>query len=152
MKLTHMTPQFVEFIPETLEHGVLYVSQRYATAVHKCCCGCDHEVVTPLTPTDWSLAFDGKFVSLAPSVGNWSLPCRSHYVIRKNQVLWAGAMSERQINKGRAFDRAEKIAYFNKVKESKSTKHPSSVPMPPHDKKKVTKPSFWSTLIRWWQS
>ncbi|WP_417924835.1 DUF6527 family protein [Collimonas pratensis] len=27
---------------------------------------------------DWSLTYDGKTVSLDPSIGNWSLPCRAH--------------------------------------------------------------------------
>jgi len=37
---------------------------EYATAVHKCACGCGKEVVTPLSPTDWKLIFDGKALSL----------------------------------------------------------------------------------------
>jgi hypothetical protein len=61
--------------------GVLYVSPGYATVTHLCCCGCGAEVVTPLSPTDWKLTFDGVAISLSPSVGNWSLPCRSHYFI-----------------------------------------------------------------------
>jgi hypothetical protein len=51
-------------------------------------------------------------VSMAPSIGNWNHPCRSHYVIRDNQVLWAGAMSEAAIAQGRAQDAAEKRAHF----------------------------------------
>jgi hypothetical protein len=47
----------------------------------KCCCGCGHEVVTPFSPTDWKLTFDCVSVSLYPSIGNWSPPCRAHYFI-----------------------------------------------------------------------
>ncbi|WP_318271273.1 hypothetical protein [Sphingobacterium cellulitidis] len=43
--------KFVEFMPEKVEEGVLYVSIEYCTAIHKCVCGCGHEVVTPLSPT-----------------------------------------------------------------------------------------------------
>jgi hypothetical protein len=43
--------------------------------------------VTPFTPTDWRMTFDGESVSLDPSVGNWNQKCRSHYVIRRNRVL-----------------------------------------------------------------
>ena len=86
---TQMTHRFVEEIPRELEEGVLYVSIHFATAVHRCCCGCGQEVVTPLSPTDWQLAFDGRSVSLYPSIGNWSLPCQSHYWIRRDIVEWA---------------------------------------------------------------
>ena len=56
--------EFVEFIPEHLPEGTIYVSIRFATASHKCCCGCGKEVVTPLSPTDWKLTFDGETISL----------------------------------------------------------------------------------------
>ena len=39
MRQTALRPEFVEFIPEQLEDGVLYISQRYGTAMHRCCCG-----------------------------------------------------------------------------------------------------------------
>ncbi|MGN5478201.1 DUF6527 family protein [Cupriavidus basilensis] len=41
------------------------------------------QVVTPFTPTDWRMTYDGATVSLHPSVGNWNQRCRSHYVISK---------------------------------------------------------------------
>ena len=43
--------EFVEFIPDELKERTLYISHTYSTAVHKCCCGCGHEVVTSLSPT-----------------------------------------------------------------------------------------------------
>jgi hypothetical protein len=46
------THEFVEFIPDTIEEGKIYVSIAYATTVHKCACGCGKEVVTPFSPTD----------------------------------------------------------------------------------------------------
>jgi hypothetical protein len=48
--------EFVEFIPDELKEGTIYVSIRFATAAHLCCCGCGNKVVTPLRPTDWTLA------------------------------------------------------------------------------------------------
>lgn len=83
-----MKYEFVEYVPDELTEGRLYISIAFATALHKCCCGCGREVVTPLAPTGWSLTFDGKTVSLAPSIGNWSYPCQSHYWIRRNNVEW----------------------------------------------------------------
>ena len=67
--------EFVEFIPDEIEERTLYVSMKFGTVVHKCCCGCGQEVVTPLGPTDWSLTFDGRTISLDPSIGNWGFAC-----------------------------------------------------------------------------
>ncbi len=104
--------EFVDYIPDQIEEGTLYVSIPYATAVHKCCCGCGNEVVTPFTPTDWRLTFDGESISLQPSIGNWSFPCKSHYWVRQNRVEWAPKWSRRQIETGRQRDSARKAQYF----------------------------------------
>lgn len=110
--MTKLTHQFVELIPESLADGVLYVSLTYGTVSHRCCCGCGREVVTPLTPTDWKLIFDGETISLDPSVGNWNFPCRSHYWIRNNSVIWAEDWSKRRINTANEKDRAQKDIYY----------------------------------------
>ena len=47
--------EFVEFIPQERQEGVLYVSIPYATAVHNCLCGCGLKVVTPISPVGWQL-------------------------------------------------------------------------------------------------
>lgn len=120
MRQAYLSHQLVEFIPERLEEGALYISQRYGTAAHKCCCGCGEEVITPLTPTDWSLQMDGNVVTLYPSIGNWSFACRSHYWIRRSKVIWAGQMSQQEIKRGRAIDRATKQAYFEVVNRKKA--------------------------------
>lgn len=86
LSTTKLTPRFVKNIPETVDDGVIYISMEYATAIHKCCCGCGGEVVTPFSPSDWELTFDGKTVSLYPSIGNWSFPCQSHYWVVKNGI------------------------------------------------------------------
>jgi Family of unknown function (DUF6527) len=104
--------EFVDRIPERLEPSVLYLCVKFATAVHLCACGCQREVVTPLTPTDWAVTFDGVSVSLSPSIGNWSFPCQSHYWIRRNRVEWARSWSSEDIAKGRQRDSIRKNAYF----------------------------------------
>ncbi len=96
--------RFVEFVPKELQAGVLYVSLAYATVVHSCPCGCGERVVTPLSPADWQLLFDGETVSLHPSLGNWSLACRSHYWVRRDAVVWAPPWSKERIEKARARD------------------------------------------------
>ena len=117
-KLTH---RFIEYVPDELEDGVLYISIPFATATHRCCCGCGEEVVTPLTPTDWSLIFDGERVSLMPSIGNWSFACRSHYWIRRNQVVWAAEWSKSQIVSGRLQDAIAKQQRYGAMGDPVST-------------------------------
>lgn len=121
MSQARFAPQFVEFLPDDIGPGTLYVSMSYAVAAHRCACGCGREVVTPLSPTDWKLTFDGKNVSLDPSIGNWSFPCRSHYFIRGGEVKWAASMSDAAIQRGRLRDRASKAAHFAKSPSSAGT-------------------------------
>ena len=106
-----MKHKFVEFIPDQLEDGILYVSITYATVLHKCACGCGNEVVTPLSPSDWQLTFNGEAISLFPSIGNWSFPCRSHYWIRKNEVVWVEDWYEELKQKRSLF------SIFGKIKD-----------------------------------
>ena len=104
--------EFVEFIPDDLKERTLYISITYCTAVHKCCCGCGREVVTPISPTAWRLIFDGTTVSLHPSIGSWNLPCQSHYFITRNKVVWAPTWTEKQITRGREREARLKEQYL----------------------------------------
>ena len=101
---TTVSHEFVEYIPDELSESVVYVAIGFATVAHRCCCGCGKEVVTPLSPTDWRLIFDGESVSLHPSIGTWSYACKSHYFIRNNRVVWAKSWSKKQIEETRAKD------------------------------------------------
>ncbi|MFA5393815.1 MAG: DUF6527 family protein [Candidatus Ratteibacteria bacterium] len=114
MKLFH---KFVENIPDQIENGVIYISIDYSTAIHKCCCGCGNEVVTPFSPTDWKLIFDGKTISLYPSIGNWNFACQSHYWITNNEVKWTPRWTKRQIDSGRKKDKRNKKVYYGKKKQ-----------------------------------
>ena len=88
MRTTQFQPIFVKYIPEELEEGYLYISMEYATASHLCACGCGETVVTPISPKFWQLYYNGKEISLTPSIGNYEFPCQSHYFIRHNRVEW----------------------------------------------------------------
>jgi len=112
MKRTSIDHEFVEFIPSELKEGVLYVSVQYATAAHKCACGCGNKVVTPISPADWQLLFDGDSVSLTPSIGNWEFPCRSHYWIKSDKVRWAKAWTPEEIAAGRQREARDYERYF----------------------------------------
>jgi hypothetical protein len=114
-KIANIQYKLVETIPRAIEDGVLYVSREYATAVHKCCCGCGTEVVTPLGPTDWSIEIDGNAVSVYPSIGNWSLECRSHYWIDRGRIQWAEQWSETLIRIGRERDRLAKQNQYGEL-------------------------------------
>lgn len=106
--------KFVEFIPDVIQEKIIYVSIEYCTVVHKCVCGCGNEVVTPLSPTDWELSFNGKAVSLYPSIGNWNFECKSHYFITNNVVRNVRRWSDKKIASGREHDSQEKQKYYNK--------------------------------------
>lgn len=112
MRHGNLEHRFVQHIPDGLEPGVLYISMEYGTAAHSCCCGCGEEVVTPFTPTDWKMTFDGETVSLNPSIGNWTLACRSHYVIKRGRVIEAGPWTDEQVEAERHRDRAAKARFY----------------------------------------
>lgn len=101
MTLQRSTHRFVASVPDELERGVLYVSVEYDTTIHLCACGCGNQVVLPLHPTAWRLTYDGDTVSMNPSVGNWSFPCRSHYWIEHGRIRWAPAWTDAQVTAGR---------------------------------------------------
>ena len=113
--------EFVEFIPDQLAADTVYVSILYRTAIHKCMCGCGVEVVTPISPTDWRITFDGETVSLFPSIGNWSYPCRSHYWIKDSKVVWAEDWSKEEIRTARDHNRRRKERYYGSLKERNRT-------------------------------
>lgn len=110
--------KFVEFIPDIIEDGVLYVSIKYCTAIHKCVCGCGNEVVTPISPTDWKLTFDGKTISLSPSIGNWNFKCQSHYWIKRNEIVFAEKWDKKEIQAGRNNDKKQKVKFYNRKSEN----------------------------------
>ena len=107
---------FVDRIPTDREERTLYVSIPFATAVHNCMCGCGTKVVTPLSPPQWKIIFDGESVSLWPSIGNSGLTCRSHYVIEQDQVHWAPTWTDAKIAAGRARDKSLRDRHFAKAK------------------------------------
>ena len=102
-ELTVLKPLFVETIPRLsdLENGTLYVSMRFATLSHLCPCGCGRLVDVTLDPATRSLTYDGEHLTLRPSIGV-KLPCRSHYSIIRNAIVWYPPISE---SEGRWYNR-----------------------------------------------
>lgn len=79
--------RLVKCIPEELEENVLYVSKEFGTASHLCGCGCKTEIVTPIGDNWWTFHENCGLFSLTPSVGNYQIPCKSHYFITNNQFV-----------------------------------------------------------------
>lgn len=153
MRQTRLAHQFVEFIPEQLSEGVLYISRRYCTAAHKCCCGCGKEIITPITPADWSLRVEGNLISLYPSIGNWSIPCRSHYWIHRSKVIWAGQMSKQQIEYGREIRCSSKKAFLEATNHERVSQSKLSLNQINHKSKNDgLLSSLWKVIKRWWGS
>ena len=137
--------EFVDYIPEKLEDRTLYISRTYGTAVHRCCCGCGREVVTPLSPTGWQLTFDGESVSLSPSIGSWNLPCQSHYFITNSRVVWVPRWTKVQIERGRAAEaRARDRYYANRPRQVTPEVGASTTPVG-----KNPRESLWQKIKRW---
>ncbi|RZJ46653.1 MAG: hypothetical protein EON87_03855 [Brevundimonas sp.] len=105
--------QHVEFMPKTLQPGVLYVSEKYQTAAHLCACGCGEKIRTPLGPSEWAVTEDIAGPSLWPSVGSWQRPCRSHYVIYNGGVRWAGQWSNEEVLAGRDYEIKQRQTYYD---------------------------------------
>ena len=108
----------VQYVPKQLAPGILYVSERYSVAAHLCACGCGNKVVTPLGPAEWSFTERMGQASLWPSVGNWQLPCRSHYIIGNGNIHWAGAWSDAQIAAGRSAEEHRRQVYYAEKAQS----------------------------------
>ena len=54
-KIFEIKPLFTEQIPDIIEEGVLYISEKYEVAVHLCACGCKGKTVLPLGYGEWNL-------------------------------------------------------------------------------------------------
>ena len=115
MKLQSITPRYVKAVPSSTEEGVLYISS-YGSAIHRCCCGCGSEVVTPLGPAQWHITKQGEAVTLRPSVGSWNLPCQSHYLITRNKIEWLAKFSPELIAANQRSDNAARQAQYNAPK------------------------------------
>jgi len=114
--------KFVDDIPGKPEEGILYIAVEWKTAVHLCICGCGNKVVTPITPNDWRLTFYGNCVSLYPSIGNWSFPCRTHYFITKNEIETMGKWSDSRIKQGREYENDRKKKHYKNLDKDDSSK------------------------------
>jgi hypothetical protein len=105
----------VDYLPRELSPGILYVSEEYKVAGHLCACGCGNKVVVPLGPAEWTFHENAGRPTLRPSIGNWQLPCRSHYVISDGRIDWGDQWSEAAVVAGRRAEDVRRKAYYSKM-------------------------------------
>ncbi len=110
--------QKVHYMPKELESGILYVSYEYSTAAHLCACGCRSKIRTPLGPTEWSIEETANGPSVWPSIGNWQLACKSHYVIERGEIKWANQWSDKQVDAGRAKEQKNRKTYYEALQKN----------------------------------
>jgi hypothetical protein len=142
-RIAVVRPQFVELLPPVVESGLLYVSPTFASVIHLCCCGCGLRVVTPLSPADWQITYDGRDISLYPSIGNWSFPCRSHYWIHAGNVVWARQWTEREISAARRATERGRRWYFDGHRTQQSSNSSATCPAEFEQEASVPGPALW---------
>lgn len=107
--------QKVKSMPLILNEGILYVSLVNEVVGHQCPCGCGNKVLIRIGKAGWDyFEYNGK-VTLYPSLGNWELPCRSHYWIIKNKIKLARDWTEEEIKDGKQLDLKKKANFLEKL-------------------------------------
>lgn len=101
IKKVEVKIEHVETIPDWLTQGTIYVSSKYFSASHMCLCGCGNLVVTPLHMVElfhsklinprnktigWDLKDELGKITMTPSIGNYNLDCKSHYIITNGKA------------------------------------------------------------------
>lgn len=90
MRLDTLKPEFVELIPDTIEHGILYISEKHGHVTFICPCGCGKTGISlkPVWDDGWDMTKNGDMVTFSPSILQRG-GCKSHYFIRENKIIWA---------------------------------------------------------------
>lgn len=108
----------VHYLPKELEEGILYVSGEFGVAGHLCPCGCRNKIITPLDTTEWSFKEVNNKPSLFPSIGNWQLPCKSHYWITDGEIEWSYQWSKEQIIEGREAEEEKRRSHYDNLENN----------------------------------
>ncbi|WP_427969657.1 DUF6527 family protein [Altererythrobacter sp.] len=111
--ISEISLQRCEFIPNDLEEGTLYFSERFRTTSHLCACGCGNKVVISVKPQDWTLEIVDEQPTVCPSVGNRLFECKSHYYIREGHIIWLPPMSAGEVERSLLRDEAHREKYFS---------------------------------------
>lgn len=103
----------VYYMPKEISEGILYYSEEFGVAAHLCACGCGNKVITPIEPVEWSFFEKNNLPSLHPSIGNWEIPCKSHYWIKDGRIEWSHGWSDAEIIRGRRNEERKREKYYN---------------------------------------
>ncbi len=112
--------QHVHYMPNELNPNILYVSEEFGAAAHLCPCGCGTKIRTPLGPTDWTLYQTRNGPTLRPSIGNWQLPCQSHYWITEGKIVWSNKWTPDQIAAGYHAEEVRRNNYYATLDRKRS--------------------------------
>ncbi|MFQ6600320.1 DUF6527 family protein [Flavobacterium sp. C3NV] len=110
--------KLITHLPIKLDANVLYVSEEFEIAGHLCPCGCESKIITPLGINEWSLSVIEEKPTLKPSIGNWQLPCQSHYWIRRGEILWSNKWSDEEIEAGRLAEEQQRKEYYDEMERT----------------------------------
>jgi len=113
----------VQYLPQELEPGILYVSEEFGVAGHLCPCECGSKIITPLGLTEWSFNKYDEKPTLYPSIGNWQLPCRSHYWITEGEIEWSYQWTEEQIKEGYRHEEMRRQRHFGNLNKKQKRKN-----------------------------
>ena len=98
-RVQHLDEPIYAMLPDepSLEDGVLYVVDAPHYVEYNCPCGCGNVVMIPYYTSEpekgdygWGLTEQEGKISLYPSVFSTAWPCKSHYFIRDNRIVWCG--------------------------------------------------------------
>lgn len=98
-RIDEIKPVLVMELPKSvndMKHGILYLKHNEDDtyeSFHLCPCGCGEPVYLQYGGKGWNitLSINGrelKSVTISPSVGCFDFPCKSHYFIRNNKIVW----------------------------------------------------------------
>ena len=98
-RIDEIKPVLVMELPKSvndMKHGILYLKHNEDDtyeSFHLCPCGCGEPVYLQYGGKGWNitLSINGrelKSVTISPSVGCFDFPCKSHYFIRENKIIW----------------------------------------------------------------
>ena len=93
-EFTKVTVYPMYFDKHETDHGELMIGQDKKVIRFLCPCGCGKEIFLTTkeysdTPgRNWTIKVEDGKVTLHPSINAWRLPCKSHYWIRENRIIW----------------------------------------------------------------
>jgi hypothetical protein len=107
-------------MPDKFDEGVLYVSKEFGIAGHLCACGCENKVFTPIDVTEWDIKINNGKVSMWPSIGNGQLPCKSHYLILNDNIIWLNNINYQQYLRNLNSAHEARKKYYKEMDNNKS--------------------------------